>query len=593
MNASTSTMVLRMACCSSSSVTDSVPEQAPLSLSKKKGAAAAADFSSGAARNTAAASTGDQTAAMMRSSTATAATTITLSNGGGNMHNGHANGSAVTASVAFPSSIVPGSAASGGGVTREDSNLSKKNKTFLQRLVHALRTSLETLGGHPTNRQLESWACLIHESMSVYGRYFHSVQHVFDISHNADAIQKLAALFHDCIYCNVDGGLLPKQAELLKGVICDEESKDDGTSGTMVFKHISKEKDPMLAMVASVFGFSADQVLTTPFSGENEFLSAVLAVRCLQEVLEPVHLVQIAACIEMTIPFRKKDDKGDGPADRLFARLERANLKFNLGIDQQELTIITQRAVDLGNRDVENFCTTDTPWFLDNTWKLLPESNVPLRRKVTYTVCEYQQALRGMCGFFSNLNYKVVFNSFRGSPTDVQLEEIRRLTKRNIQVAKLYIRAKLLSVSLLAALAELTGGDAPMALFVGDMPGRDHYTDRLDDFIPVDNKRRNSIALDDEVYDILKIGRKSDAKFDLANSPLAAYLYGLLGDAGVEAALKNVDSCPMGKERALKLLKSIPRDAVNVVMKNCAKIAVTRADELKALSDELSPGRRK
>lgn len=131
-----------------------------------------------------------------------------------------------------------------------------------------------------------------------------------------------------------------------------------------------------------------------------------------------------------------------------------------------------------------------------------------------------------------------------------------------------------------------------MALFVGDMPGRDHYTDRLDDFIPVDNKRRNSIALDDEVYDILKIGRKSDAKFDLANSPLAAYLYGLLGDSGVEAALKNVDSCPMGKERALKLLKSLPPDAVDVVMKNCAKIAVTRADKLKALSDELSSGRR-
>ena len=548
-------MVLRMACCSTSSVTDSV---ASSSAATKKGTLGAA----------------------MRSSTATAATTATL--------NGR------TASVAFPSSIVPGNDASVGVgvVTREDSITSKKNKTFLQRLVHALRTSLETLGAHPTNRQLESWACLIHESMSVYGRYFHSVQHVFDISQNADAIQKLAALFHDCIYCNVDGGLLPKQAELLKGVISDEESKDDGTSGTMVFKHISKEKDPMLSMIASVFGFSADQVLTTPFSGENEFLSAVLAVRCLQEVLEPIHLVQIAACIEMTIPFRKKDDNGDGPAERLFARLERANLKFNLGIDQHELTIITQRAVDLGNRDVENFCTTDTPWFLDNTWKLLPESNVPLRRKVTYTVCEYQQALRGMCGFFSNLNYKVVFNSFRGSPTDEQMEEIRRRTRRNIQVATLYVHAKLLSVSLLAALAELTGGDAPMALFVGDMPGRDHYTDRLDDFIPVDNKRRDSIVLDDEVYDILETGRKSHAKFDLANSPLAAYLYGLLGDSGVEAALKNVDACPMGTEKALQLLKSMPPDAVEVVMKNCAKIAVTRAEELEALSTKLCPGHR-
>ena len=131
-----------------------------------------------------------------------------------------------------------------------------------------------------------------------------------------------------------------------------------------------------------------------------------------------------------------------------------------------------------------------------------------------------------------------------------------------------------------------------MALFVGDMPGRDHYTDRLDDFIPVDNKRRDSISLDDEVYDILEMGRKSDAKFDLANSPLAAYLYGLLGDSGVEAALKNVDACPMGTGKALQLLKSMPPDAVEVVMKNCAKIAVTRAEELEALSTKLCPGRR-
>mmetsp|Transcript_23335 Transcript_23335/g.50601 ORF Transcript_23335/g.50601 Transcript_23335/m.50601 type:complete len:606 (+) Transcript_23335:227-2044(+) len=592
-------------CCSSisvrSGVVDPVPSDQAPSSKQGRSSVASTVASTVAARGF---DTTERTTTMRSSIVMATNSTSAISNNA----NGSGSSTAAGGSAVFPSSIVcsinsnSNSNSNDNGVAREDSNLARKNKTFLQRLVHALRGSLEILGASPSNRQLESWAIIIHESMSVYGRYFHSVRHVFDISVGADAIQTLAALFHDCIYCSVDGGLLPKQADLLRGVISDESTGPTSTTttssssaetagtGTIVFGHISKYNDPMLAMVASVFGFSADQVLSTPFSGENEFLSAVLAVRCLEGVLRPPQLMQIVACIEMTIPFREKDDRGDGPAERLFARLERTNAEFCLGISQQDLTIITQRAVDLGNRDVENFCTTDTPWFLDNTWKLLPESNVPLRRKVTYTVCEYQQALLGMCGFFSNLNYKVVFNSFRGSPTRDELAEIRSRTKRNIQVAKLYIRAKLLSVSLIAALAELTGGDAPMALFVGDMPGREHYTDRLDDFIPLESvDGRNSVSIDEEVYDILKTGRKSDAKFDLANSPLAAYLYGLLGDTGVEEALRDVDARPMDKERSLQLLKSIPPEAVRVVIKNCAKIAITRTDDLFTLIDEHYP----
>eukprot|EP00593_Proboscia_inermis_P012697 CAMPEP_0171323776 /NCGR_PEP_ID=MMETSP0816-20121228/115791_1 /TAXON_ID=420281 /ORGANISM="Proboscia inermis, Strain CCAP1064/1" /LENGTH=71 /DNA_ID=CAMNT_0011822577 /DNA_START=371 /DNA_END=586 /DNA_ORIENTATION=+ len=53
----------------------------------------------------------------------------------------------------------------------------------------------------------------------VTGAMFHSVKHVFDISVDAEPLQTLSAMFYDCIYYNVDGGLSFKMNEMLKGII--------------------------------------------------------------------------------------------------------------------------------------------------------------------------------------------------------------------------------------------------------------------------------------------------------------------------------------------------------------------------------------
>ena len=54
------------------------------------------------------------------------------------------------------------------------------------------------------------------------------------------------------------------------------------------------------------------------------------------------------------------------------------------------------RAVRVGNRDVENFSDNDAARFLDNTWKLLPESNPALHSPMVYTVRDYRIALQKM-----------------------------------------------------------------------------------------------------------------------------------------------------------------------------------------------------
>jgi len=71
-------------------------------------------------------------------------------------------------------------------------------------------------------------------------------------------------------------------------------------------------------------------------------------------------LLKITTCIEATIPFRS----------------------------QAEIEDIVRLAVVLANKDIENFSVLDAGLFLDNTWKLLPETNMSLRFKAAYSIKE-------------------------------------------------------------------------------------------------------------------------------------------------------------------------------------------------------------
>jgi hypothetical protein len=137
----------------------------------------------------------------------------------------------------------------------------------------------------------------------------------------------------------------------------------------------------------------------------------------------------------------------------------------------------------------------------------------------------------------------------------------------------LYVCAKLLSVSVLAAFAELTGGDAPMSLFMGDLPFRHHISCRLEEYLPTP---ASLDGCDIDVYNILAHGRKTESSFDIRQSPLAAYLYSCLGDEMV-IIVKEQTLHPMTKETAEALLMRLPHDAICILGENLAKVAVSRA----------------
>ena len=501
-----------------------------------------------------------------------------------------------------------------------------KPRTYMSRLFVTfqdclLRSNLQAV--NVTNRKLESMAVLIHECMSGDSRNYHSVQHVFDISTDfidKDPIATLAAMFHDSIYHNVDQVLSPTQEKALRG--CFQLSTTitgDGSSAAVVSgkldqmapmtcrAHMACSEDPSLCMVETIFGYDHGQEITSN-SGLNEFLSAVVAVRHLEEHLTKAQCAQIAVCIAATIPFKNKpivEEEGtDGKKrktfmQQLYDNLSETNKYFKLEMSDKDMVESIQRAVLLANADVGNFGSDDIYWFLDNTWSLLTETNTTLRRSFLFTVMEFQHSLFKMNGFFHFLSPEAIFASFEGVPSDKEVQQKTDQARHNLEIGKKYVGAKLLSASVLAAFAVLTGGDAPLSLFVGDLPSRHHQSQSINDTLPVDSENPIFFSQDDEdddaaeehldllVYRILSGGRRSETSFDVKQSPLGAFLYAVVGDRGLRMILDNKTLYPMTEENAKDLLGSLPREVAMYLAKTIASVAVCRAEEIMEVANNL------
>lgn len=538
----------------------------------------------------------------------------------------------------------------------------------LWKLVDDDDNDIERRRDRLTIPKLEEMAILIYESMSICSRNYHSVQHIFDICQELDdPIAILAACFHDCIYYHVDGGLTRVQTRLLEGTYCPADverpnpslvcnnqpsSCNDKPSSeyhhlrtgytfrATSFTNLDKDRNILLLqLVESIFGYQPDETIDIR-NGLNEFLSAVIAVRQLQDLL-PIHvLAQIACCIEATIPFRSVDAvTGKSHMERLYERMQSTADRFQLhellvvaknqdGVgdggenENDPLVVSVQRACIMSNSDVGNFGTTDRLWFLDNTWSLLPESNESLRNQFVYSVRQFHDAMRKMYGFFGFLQPEVVFHSFRNVPSQEEMDRLTGECRRNLLFGKTYVGAKLLAMSLVASLAVLTGGDdAPLSLFTGDLTGDHHQQNhvataagstgleslattrhsarrasliRLESYhILPDPPANTMLRCTKPVYEILAMGRRSKTSFDTRKSPWAAFLYGSLGDDGLFEILnrdKGADGpllYPMTPERARKLLDALPIEAVKVIAYDMELAALSRADAIRRIVAEV------
>jgi hypothetical protein len=392
------------------------------------------------------------------------------------------------------------------------------NKQCLEKLIWAMqKLEIDTDG-----TELPKIAELIVQTMTGPWRYFHTPNHIFEVGGEDDPIEVLAALFHDVVYVQVDQSVNFNLTYYIAPFV-----RQVGEH-LVIRDPINLPQDQMFEMVREIFDFVPGQTLS-PMSGQNEFLSALVASKVLEDLLSLELLVKIVACIEATIPFRTKTELGSN-SDILYRRLKDVCERFNLKLTDDELIETVQRSVRLSNRDVGSFAHESAAKFLDNTWNLLPETNHYLKNSSSYTINQYRTALQKMEGFMNFIQPEIIFHQFRGYPDDATYKNLVDGARKNIEVGRLYLATKLFTIAFLEALSLRFGRVIPVSTLMGEMPSEGFSAVSLVDFLPQNpNSHEPKTELQQLVLTLLDEGRSQSSSYDIKNSPLATYMVKCLG----------------------------------------------------------------
>lgn len=438
----------------------------------------------------------------------------------------------------------------------------------LHKLIDILFRSFNNLKREIPFDKLEKLAITIHKSMTLQGRHFHNMDHIFSFTDPDKPLEALAACFHDIVYFQVDKGVTEEIGSVISPYA--EKRGDD----IFISNNIG-EDDQVFELTMRVFGYKRGDKLS-PFSGLNEFFSALFMNKSLEGILKNDDLLITTVCIEATIPFRK---------DCFIEEIEERLKSFSLS--REEIESIVKMAIIFSNKDVENFSEDDPGRFLDNTWKLLPETNYTLRANSMYSIRDYRIALEKMAGFFSFLNPDNIFHAYKGVPDAETFARIVEYAHTNVFVARDYLKIKLITIAILECVASLTGGNVPIALFMGDIPREGEVIDRLENYLPIvdsfKHKDKSSI-----IYRLLESGRVSESSFDMKRSPLSLFIYKSLSNEELNRHLDNARQMFSEKITVEQFFFTIDRDLLKYILKAAGYMVFTRKDRIEELIAKLS-----
>lgn len=439
------------------------------------------------------------------------------------------------------------------------------------RTTALLASVFRALEREVSSARIKSLGILVCQAMTAGGRSFHTLEHVFSLADPSDPLQSLAALFHDVVYYEVDRGFTPRIAAILAPYVVR-------TDGYLTLTSQPRHRDLPWRLMLGLFGLEAGLRLM-PASGQNEFLSALIMAQVLSDLLTPQELVGVGTCIEATIPFRGPDEVGETAPEALARRVRRLNAIHGLSLSERGIQRMIRRAVAFSNQDVANFAEPDPGRFLDNTWKLLPETNPALRLKGAYSITSYRRALQGMAAFLNQLDPGTIFHQYQDEPPPARYAQLVARATRNVQIGRQYLGLKLVAMAVLEALAMVSGGDAPVSLLTGGLDG--DAGQRLEDLLPPVEKGA-TVDEASALYRLLALGRASDTDFDLRHSPLTLFIFRQLGLEGAWALLEPAHAMFAGRLSPAAFLERVPSEVVAPVAAACAELAPTRHSLLQA-----------
>ena len=450
----------------------------------------------------------------------------------------------------------------------------------INRFIQLLADAFGALRAEVSMHEIERLAMLVHSAMENKSRAYHNSSHVLHMCEGMNPRQVLAAIFHDVVYYQLDGGFPRQSAALLEPVVQDDD-------GALVLNPIER-RDTALQLCAGLFGFKPGQALPL-FGGMNEFLSATVAARLLQPHLEVRDLIATVACIEATVPFRGIDAEGRGSAFLLAGRMREQSRKLLPALSDEEIerhvAQAMRDAIKIANRDVGGFAEPDPGRFLSATWQLFEESNAPLTSAGVYQLQDYRGALSRMETFLGSLDPANIFHHYDHFPSDAEFARLNEAARRNLAFTCDYLGAKITSIAIIEALAMETGGNCPISMFLGDIRSPYGKPVRVEDFLP---PAKTATDIKPDLLQVLEKGRAQESSNDLTASPLTVFTYRWMGHEGSLLALQRSKHMFAGEMPALEFLKSLNPEMIGAIADACAHIAISRREALLKLKINLS-----
>ncbi len=371
----------------------------------------------------------------------------------------------------------------------------------------------------------------IQQSMVGPWRFFHTLPHCMTVGgmsvsdmttgeppdgHEGDPIEMLAGAFHDVVYVQVDAGIPFNLTNCISPVV--------EQIGEVLTLRQQLPSEPNVAWLLPLFGFAPGQLLS-PRTGQNEFLSALVAVKLLEPYLEQEILLAIAVCIEATIPFRTAPQPGGLPEATL-QRLRRICQEQGLAVAEAEQVAMVRRAVRVANRDVMSFAGASAAHFLADTWNLLPE-NHQFSPGGLHRIQDYREVIEKTEAFFLKLEPSCIFRQFHGEPNDEAYARWQGQAEENLAVGRLYLSCKLVAIALLEAVASPFGPQTALSLFMGTLPESTGGPPlRLEQFFPPPHWSGPALSeKEEQVWQLLSQGRAASShQGDVLYSPLATFV---------------------------------------------------------------------
>lgn len=430
-------------------------------------------------------------------------------------------------------------------------------------------------------REIERIVFLLYFSLKPQARIFHSIKHVLDLTREDHPAVSLAALFHDLVYYQIDEGFNPEVSQIILDYVREERAAGEKMGKVFLRNDLSLD-DPIVRINLALFNFQPGQELSI-FAGLNELLSSLVMSRCFYELLPLKTLTQMVAYVEGTIPFRSSSKAGEGPFYLLATRLQRLNQELSIQLTDEEVEQTIRDAVQLANNDVLNFAEPDPRDFLDNTWDLIPETNMSLRFHGLYSVVDYRVALQKMSGFLTFLQPEQVYHQYQAEPTNERLAELTARASDNLRIARDYLKVKLITASILEAFAMESGGDCPICLLMGELPRPGLESIRLEQFLP-NSADLNPAHCDDAVWQLLDTGRNKETTFDLKNAPLSLYLYARCTELELDRLSELAQGMFKGSSTPIALLKAVPASIRETIAKGLCEMISTRSERVRELA---------